>query len=544
MKKAKIFLYILLGLIVLGLVLIIFLNTWAMCRLWQTGRVKTPEGLNRLEEMYRKYNATPEGYNLLDMPLWKACMDEMLSEGSNQFFFSTEAYSPGTKTNTLEVWVVEQRGKHYFYQSNCYPKEPREKDSRAMALPTLEGIREAIAEMNKESLRSSKILEERLEETAKAETERALLRQELLERYDVEESELSEEQKVASFFLEYMDLENDPVWKEIQQNLKECSYYGIPWGKYVKEYGKGDDGFINFIGASHLHALKMLTKDALMKAQWHSILGNREKCLSELERALDLTSLKYWKPWLIDFMVRISNERIMFDAIHEIIDRNILTKEDLAGIQTRLAQINLIEDLLYCLEGEQVSGEKMIGAPAAFFRALNVSWPISLPIRVSGMVPFNKATYRQALWKYQDALNPEAQTVDYAAWKKVREGVEGKLNDISMIMAAYLTATFEKTLYYRTLRCQSERDVAILACALERYRMKEGSFPEALETLIPEYLPQMPPGSGPPAILTYRLNEEGYELRATRMPDYKPDFPFPGFKDSYSPEAVWKRSGK
>jgi hypothetical protein len=539
MKKAKIFLYILLGLIVLGLVPIIFLNTWAMCRLWQTGRVKTPEGLNRLEEMYRKYNATPEGYNLLDMPLWKACMKENLSIGSNQFFFPTEGQEEKARTNTLDVWVGELGTKHYFYQA-CTPRAPRESDSRAMALPTLEGIREAIAEMNKSYSRSSKILEERLEETAKAETERALLWQELLERYDVEESELSEEQKVASFFLEYMDLENDPVWKEIQQNLKESSYYGIPWGKYVKEYGKGDDGFINFIGPSHIRALKVLTKDTLMKAQWHSILGDREKCLSELERALDLTSLRYWKPWLIDFQVRISNERIMFDAIHEIIDRNILTEVDLAGIQTRLAQINLIGDLLYCLEGEQVWCEKMIDSPAALFRPFYVPWHTSLLIRVSGMVPFSKATYRQVLWKTQDALNPEAQTVDYAAWKKALEGVDGNLNRLCWI----LTASFEKTLYYRTLRCQSERDVAILACALERYRMKEGSFPEKLEMLIPEYLPQMPPGSGPPAILAYRLNEEGYELRATRMPDYKSDFPLPNFKDSYSPEAVWKRSGK
>ena len=538
MKKTKIFLYVLLGLIVIGLVPIIFLNTWAMCRLWQTGRVKTPEGLNRLEEMYRKYNATPEGYNLLDMPLWKACMKENLSIGSNQFFFPTEGQEEKARTNTLDVWVGDLGTKHYFYQT-CTPRAPRESDSRAMALPTLEGIRKTIAEMNKESLRSSKILEERLEGPAKAETERALLWQGLLERYDVEGSELSEEQKVASFFLEYMDLENDPVWKEIQQNLKECSYYGIPWGKYVKEYGKGDDGFINFIGTSHIRALKVLTKDTLMKAQWHSILRDREKSLSELERALDLASLRYWKPWLIDFYVRISSERTMFDAIHEIIDRNILTEVDLAGIQTRLAQINVIGDLLYCLEGEQVWCEKMIGSPATLFRPFYVPWHTLLLIRVSGMVPFNKATYRQALWKYQDALNPEAQTVDYAAWKKAQESVEGKLNIISEMM----TGAFNIVLY-RTLRCQSERDVAILACALERYRMKEGSFPEKLEMLIPEYLPQMPPGSGPPAILAYRLNEEGYELRATRMPDYKPDFPLPNFKDSYSPEAVLKRSGK
>ncbi len=544
MKKAKIFLYIFLGLIVIVLVPIIFLNTWAMCRLWQTGRVKTPAGLNRLEEMARKYNAVPEGINLLDMPLWKACMDEDFSRGSNQFFFPTEPYSPQAKTNTLEVWVGELGSKHRFYEETCTSRGSPERDSRVMMLPTLEKIRERIAELNKVSLRSLKMRssetpEEGLEGTAKAETEKTLLLRELLERYDVEESVLSEDQKVASLFLEYIDPENDPVRKEIQQNLKESSYFGIPWEKYIKEYGRGSAGLLYFIGQPHFHALKVLSKDALMKAQWYSILGDREKCLSELERALDLISLRYWKPTIINHLARISAERTLFDAIHENIARNILTEEDLAGIQTRLAQVNVIEDLLYCLEGEQIWCEKMIGATTTLSRPLNVPWYISLLIRVSGMVPFSKAADRQALWKYQDALNPEAQTVDYAAWKKVREGVEGKLNRLGWVWPV----AFERTLY-RTLRCQSERDLVILGCALERYRLKEGSFPEKLETLIPEYLPEMPPGSGPPAILTYRLNEEGYELKATRMPDYQPDIPYPNCVDRYSPEAVRKRSGK
>jgi hypothetical protein len=86
---------------------------------------------------------------------------------------------------------------------------------------------------------------------------------------------------------------------------------------------------------------------------------------------------------------------------------------------------------------------------------------------------------------------------------------------------------------YRILRCQSGKDLTVLACALERYRLKEGSFPEKLEVLIPEYLPQMPPGSGPPALLSYELNEEGYELKANRLPELPPEF---------SVEVVWKRS--
>ena len=45
----------------------------------------------------------------------------------------------------------------------------------------------------------------------------------------------------------------------------------------------------------------------------------------------------------------------------------------------------------------------------------------------------------------------------------------------------------------------------------------------------------MPPGSGPPATLSYQLSEEGegYELKANRLPDLQSEF---------SLEATWKRS--
>jgi len=131
------------------------------------------------------------------------------------------------------------------------------------------------------------------------------------------------------------------------------------------------------------------------------------------------------------------------------------------------------------------------------------------------------------LWKLQDALNPETQTMDYATWKKAGEGIEGILN----FMCEPLIPATEKT-SYRTLRCQSGKDLTVLACALERYYLKEGAYPETLEMLIPEYLPQMPPGSGPPALLSYELNEKGYELRANRLPEQS---------DNSLTEAVWKR---
>jgi hypothetical protein len=41
-------------------------------------------------------------------------------------------------------------------------------------------------------------------------------------------------------------------------------------------------------------------------------------------------------------------------------------------------------------------------------------------------------------------------------------------------------------------RGQTDADLALLACALERYRLKAGRFPETLEALVPEFTPKLP----------------------------------------------------
>ncbi len=518
MKKFKKITYIALILIGIGLLPFLGLRIWGSFRLWQTERVKTPEGLNRWEETVRRATTLLPGQNLLETPLWQAFMDEHLSEGSNMFFSGGVSHSSGMRTNALSIWVSKLYTRKTFYWDTSPIGDPKEENLYAMELPTLERIREAVAKMYKKRSRSEEM------------TENVLLLQGLLERYDVEESELTEEQKVASLFLEYINLENDPVWGEIQKTLKESDYYGVPWERYIKEYGRGDENFLYFIALPHLNTLRTLAETAVLRAQWHSILGDREKCLSELERTLDLVYLKQQSPMLLNFLIRMRDERVIFSTIHEIIARNILTEEDLTGIQTRLAQINPAEDLLYCLEGEQFWGEKMIGHPATLSDNGKVPWTLSFLWRASGLIPFNKATYIQMFWKLQDALNPESQTMDYATWKSAGEGSESIFN----FMCKPLAPATDKILY-KFLRYQSEKDANVLACALERYRMKEGSFPEKLEMLIPKYLPQMPPGSGSPALLSYQLNEEGYELKASRRPDLPADS---------SVEVTWKRSGK
>src|SRR5574344_1334604 len=79
MKKFKKIAYIALILIVIGLLPILGLRVWASYLLWQTERVKTPEGLNRWEETVRRSTTYPAGENLLKRPLWEGYLKDKIA---------------------------------------------------------------------------------------------------------------------------------------------------------------------------------------------------------------------------------------------------------------------------------------------------------------------------------------------------------------------------------------------------------------------------------------------------------------------------------
>lgn len=56
---------------------------------------------------------------------------------------------------------------------------------------------------------------------------------------------------------------------------------------------------------------------------------------------------------------------------------------------------------------------------------------------------------------------------------------------------------------------QTEINLALIACALERFRMAHGHFPEALDALAPEFLEKLPHDIINDEPLKYRLNEDG-----------------------------------
>jgi hypothetical protein len=95
---------------------------------------------------------------------------------------------------------------------------------------------------------------------------------------------------------------------------------------------------------------------------------------------------------------------------------------------------------------------------------------------------------------------------------RVREIVK-KATDASIFifMPKIMLSSMDK-LYPIHLRVRANIDCAIMALAIERYRLKEGKLPETVEMLVPGYLPQVyvDPFDGKP--LRYKQTEPGYMI--------------------------------
>ena len=65
------------------------------------------------------------------------------------------------------------------------------------------------------------------------------------------------------------------------------------------------------------------------------------------------------------------------------------------------------------------------------------------------------------------------------------------------------------TMIRRSLLAQTQRQMALIAVAIERYRLKKGHIPSELSALVPEYLPALPRDGMDGKTLRYRLAPNG-----------------------------------
>jgi|LSQX01.3.fsa_nt_gb hypothetical protein len=509
-RKKKIAVIVFLALLGIVFVPLLFLKAWAAYKLGEVNAQQTAQGT-----LIPRANTPPEGKNLYEHPLWLDDLKENTARRKKLSELSGEEYTAAAlqpDTNALSRWCNELRTKYFQYDrfksmvdKEVVPQPGNPDSTRRELLPTFESLRKGIDRRHDVPVPPG-------------------LRP-MVEKY-LEREDISDEEKVIAVFTEYFRSEDPATEEEVKKSLAESSYFGVNEEIYTKLGLSEADVLLYPVSPSP--SLKTLAQHFGHTSRWHAYSGQREKTLEELKPLLDMAGLEGCNSISTEGWDRIVTRAMAANTVHAIILEDVLNEEDLLSIQTRFSRMNMMEDLRLELENEEVYGGKELDVmfDPSFTRNI-LQWSFFGLVRFSGYIDLSEAIISQAMRGFRAAIDTEGQTLDYAAWKRV----EDLPRSMSHILARQTIPAVGKS-SNKYLLIQSQRDAVILGCALERYRLKEGSFPEKLEALIPEYLPQMPPGSLSQGSLSYTRTEKGYELISNKLPELPP-------KDRM--ETVWRR---
>jgi hypothetical protein len=100
----------------------------------------------------------------------------------------------------------------------------------------------------------------------------------------------------------------------------------------------------------------------------------------------------------------------------------------------------------------------------------------------------------------------------YPARQKEAVRVNDEIKSTPYNVLSKLTARGTDSLPIRAGATQVAIDEAVVACALERFRLRTGQFPNALDALVPDYLPAIPHDVIGGAPLRYRRESDGNYL--------------------------------
>jgi hypothetical protein len=248
----------------------------------------------------------------------------------------------------------------------------------------------------------------------------------------------------------------------------------------------------------HLRVLRSPANFLRIRARAELAAGQPEKALNDIFMILRLADSLEGEPALISFLVRITVLHQVFDPLATGLASGQWTDAQLAEIQKRLGRMNFVAEENIALQAETVLyGLKTIdylrtysGQASDFFGDMVLPLPKAIP---DGWFYKEMVNYHRLVSLIDNSLLSKERTIDpklaETASKQIDAEVSGAnplkslMVDHTLFSRMLLPALTKVTM--RTARIQAGLDLAVVACALERYRMQKGTYPAGLDELSP-----------------------------------------------------------
>jgi len=297
--------------------------------------------------------------------------------------------------------------------------------------------------------------------------------------------------------------------------------------------------------------LKGLVRPFSVSCSTELVADNPEAALADFETMLALGEAAGSQPLLIGMLVKIAMAEIAIRPLWSGLAEHRWPDTELVELERHLSRINLVADMQHCLRGERAfSLAHLLPASAGTDDGATIEggtmqnamrfWP-------SAVIYRNRINLARA---YQSVLiarlNPSAPSVRLTATAEDR-ALRKRFGTFSPynVFTPQLLPAIEKSLE-TAAKSQATVTLARVACALERFYLAKGVYPDAIDELTPRFVAQLPPDpvnggalhyrrEAPDRFVLYSVGLNGLDDGGEAAPR-KPS----GSQQAYEGDIVWR----
>jgi hypothetical protein len=266
----------------------------------------------------------------------------------------------------------------------------------------------------------------------------------------------------------------------------------------------------------YLATLKRCTQVLQLRAAAELADGQSAKALDDVKLSLYLNNSLRSSPFLISELVRLAMLQYALQPIWEGLAEHKWSDEQLVALNAELAKMDFLADYEFAMRGERAF------AIASFENQRHTREIVSR--QEDGNLVTTKLTFMPSAYFYRNELafarlnqqwllplvNTNSRIVSPVTLQRANDAVRVEMQHYSPYkVQALMTFSAVASAVKRFALAQVSVDLARVACALERYHLANGEYPETLEVLSPKFIEKLPHDiiNGQP--LHYRRTADG-----------------------------------
>lgn len=249
---------------------------------------------------------------------------------------------------------------------------------------------------------------------------------------------------------------------------------------------------------------------------------NPTEALSDIQASLRLADTIKMESTLISGLVRIAIVNITLYPIWQGLVDRVWSENQLTSLQKQLEVMDMLQtyqqgilsELIFGIEVcDMLEQERSFAIAEVMGESGDVGWATYLRLAPRGWLRKNKAAMAEIHEKYSlRAFDMDERIFDTELIEGWESAIEDKaMQGVRMAIVAMMMPALGKAAE-RFAEAQTMVDLAAVATALERYRLKHGVFPDEPSALVPEFVTALPHDIVGGEPLRYRKTGDAFVL--------------------------------